>query len=95
MIKAHLILGGTNGMGTVLDVENWDYCSFNCMVSVKWQNSSVNRYRMGYKGKVDLKYTAPKNDLFYYSTHLPKAGNKFHMYYISTFLVNCLNQTSF
>lgn len=61
-------------MGKVVDIRGWDTESGRSVASVTWSNGTTNVYRMGHKGKVDLKYVSDGQGGFYYKDHLPKLG---------------------
>uniref|UniRef100_A0A671S9K6 E3 ubiquitin-protein ligase MIB2 n=1 Tax=Sinocyclocheilus anshuiensis TaxID=1608454 RepID=A0A671S9K6_9TELE len=44
------------------------------VASVTWSSGTTNVYRMGHKGKVDLKYVSDVQGGYYYKEHLPKLG---------------------
>ncbi|CAB4055484.1 MIB [Lepeophtheirus salmonis] len=71
--------GGEDNIGIVLDVSGWDEESGRSVVTVKWNSTfSTNVYRLGHKGKVDVKYVSGKQAFhgFYYPEHLPILGDK-------------------
>uniref|UniRef100_A0A669BPN2 E3 ubiquitin-protein ligase MIB2 n=1 Tax=Oreochromis niloticus TaxID=8128 RepID=A0A669BPN2_ORENI len=66
--------GGEGKVGKVVDIRGWDNESGRSVASVTWSNGTTNVYRMGHKGKVDLKYVTDGQGGFYYKDHLPKLG---------------------
>lgn len=66
--------GGPQSVGQVLDVRGWELESFRSVACVKWKPTSTNVYRVGHKGKVDLKCITVGSGGSYYKTHLPKLG---------------------
>ncbi|KAM9430889.1 E3 ubiquitin-protein ligase MIB2-like isoform 1-T1 [Salvelinus alpinus] len=66
--------GGEGKVGKVVDIRGWDTESGRSVASVTWSNGTTNVYRMGHKGKVDLKYVSDVQGGFYYKDHLPKLG---------------------
>ncbi|KAJ8016655.1 hypothetical protein DPEC_G00009500 [Dallia pectoralis] len=66
--------GGEGKVGKVVDIRGWDTESGRSVASVTWSNGATNVYRMGHKGKVDLKYLSDVQGGFYYKDHLPKLG---------------------
>ncbi|KAG7261702.1 hypothetical protein CRUP_008032, partial [Coryphaenoides rupestris] len=66
--------GGEGKVGKVVDIRGWDTESGRSVASVTWTNGTTNVYRMGHKGKVDLKYISDVQGGFYYKDHLPKLG---------------------
>ncbi|XP_028849446.1 E3 ubiquitin-protein ligase MIB2 isoform X2 [Denticeps clupeoides] len=66
--------GGEGKIGKVVDIRGWDTESGRSVASVTWSNGTTNVYRMGHKGKVDLKYVTDVQGGFYYKEHLPKLG---------------------
>lgn len=73
-----LCVGGEGKVGKVVDIRGWDNESGRSVASVTWSNGTTNVYRMGHKGKVDLKYVSDGQGGFYYKDHLPKLGRSFH-----------------
>lgn len=67
-------VGGEGKVGKVVDIRGWDTESGRSVASVTWSNGTTNVYRMGHKGKVDLKYVSDGQGGFYYKDHLPKLG---------------------
>ncbi|KAK6979128.1 E3 ubiquitin-protein ligase MIB2-like isoform X1 [Biomphalaria glabrata] len=61
--------GGEGSKGTVVDITDWEP-SFRTKVEVKWSNGSSYNYRVGHKGKVDLKCVQPASGGCYYKSHL-------------------------
>ncbi|XP_010766506.1 E3 ubiquitin-protein ligase MIB2-like isoform X2 [Notothenia coriiceps] len=66
--------GGEGKVGKVVDIRGWDTESGRSVASVTWSNGTTNVYRMGHKGKVDLKYVSDGQGGFYYKEHLPRLG---------------------
>ncbi|XP_030641535.1 E3 ubiquitin-protein ligase MIB2 isoform X2 [Chanos chanos] len=66
--------GGEGKVGKVVDIRGWDTESGRSVASVTWSNGTTNVYRMGHKGKVDLKYVTDGQGGYYYREHLPKLG---------------------
>uniref|UniRef100_A0A8C9V2Y3 E3 ubiquitin-protein ligase MIB2 n=1 Tax=Scleropages formosus TaxID=113540 RepID=A0A8C9V2Y3_SCLFO len=66
--------GGEGKVGKVVDIRGWDTESGRSVASVTWSNGTTNVYRMGHKGKVDLKYVSDVAGGYYYKEHLPKLG---------------------
>ncbi|XP_064156928.1 E3 ubiquitin-protein ligase MIB2 isoform X4 [Anguilla rostrata] len=66
--------GGEGKIGKVVDIRGWDTESGRSVASVTWANGTTNVYRMGHKGKVDLKYVSDVAGGYYYKEHLPKLG---------------------
>ncbi|KAM6977226.1 E3 ubiquitin-protein ligase MIB2 [Aplochiton taeniatus] len=66
--------GGEGKVGKVVDIRGWDTESGRSVASVTWTNGTTNVYRMGHKGKVDLKYVSDVQGGYYYKDHLPKLG---------------------
>ncbi|KAM3618642.1 uncharacterized protein V6R79_023017 [Siganus canaliculatus] len=66
--------GGEGKVGKVVDIRGWDTESGRSVASVTWSNGTTNVYRMGHKGKVDLKYVSDGQGGYYYKDHLPKLG---------------------
>lgn len=72
----YVCVGGEGKVGKVVDIRGWDTESGRSVASVTWSNGTTNVYRMGHKGKVDLKYVSDGQGGFYYKDHLPKLGKK-------------------
>uniref|UniRef100_A0A8C1Y4Z4 E3 ubiquitin-protein ligase MIB2 n=1 Tax=Cyprinus carpio TaxID=7962 RepID=A0A8C1Y4Z4_CYPCA len=76
--------GGEGKVGKVVDIRGWDQESGRSVASVTWSSGTTNVYRMGHKGKVDLKYVSDVQGGYYYKEHLPKLGknqlSKAHIY---------------
>ncbi|XP_052759643.1 E3 ubiquitin-protein ligase MIB2-like isoform X2 [Mya arenaria] len=66
--------GGEGKIGKVTDVRGWDSESGRSVAAVTWSSGSTNVYRVGHKGKVDLKYMQAASGGFYYKDHLPVLG---------------------
>ncbi|KAJ8257614.1 hypothetical protein GJAV_G00187700 [Gymnothorax javanicus] len=66
--------GGEGKVGKVVDIRGWDTESGRSVASVTWANGTTNVYRVGHKGKVDLKYVSDVAGGHYYKEHLPKLG---------------------
>ncbi|CAB0015221.1 unnamed protein product [Nesidiocoris tenuis] len=67
---------GGSRCGRVLDVKGWENETWRSVVNVAWSNGSTNIYRMGHKGKVDLKCEEPASPGTYYPEHLPILGKE-------------------
>ena len=77
----HFMLSGcsvalyTEGkQGKVIDIRGWDSESWRSVANVQWTSGSTNVYRLGHKGKVDLKYVKPGAGWNYYPDHLMVLG---------------------
>lgn len=68
------ILGGEGKIGKTTDIRGWDSESGRSVAHVTWQSGSTNVYRVGHKGKVDLKYISAAPGWTYYKEHLPVLG---------------------
>ncbi|XP_070207241.1 E3 ubiquitin-protein ligase MIB2-like isoform X2 [Littorina saxatilis] len=66
--------GGEGKIGKVSDIRGWDSESGRSVAHVTWCSGSTNVYRVGHKGKVDLKYITASSGGFYYRDHLPVLG---------------------
>ena len=67
-------IGGEGKVGKVIDIRGWDKESRRSVANVMWASGSTNVYRIGHKGKVDLKYVADSPGPQYYRNHLPVLG---------------------
>ncbi|GAB6018437.1 hypothetical protein CHUAL_000145 [Chamberlinius hualienensis] len=68
--------GGDSKTGRVVDIAGWDNESSRSVANVTWSSGSTNVYRLGHKGKVDLKYVQEASGGFYYREHLPILGQE-------------------
>ncbi|KAM8954859.1 E3 ubiquitin-protein ligase MIB2 isoform 3-T3 [Lycaon pictus] len=66
--------GGEGKLGRVVDIRGWDVETGRSVASVTWADGTTNVYRVGHKGKVDLKCVNEAAGGFYYKEHLPKLG---------------------
>lgn len=57
-----------------MDIRGWDVETGRSVASVTWADGTTNVYRVGHKGKVDLKCVGEAAGGFYYKEHLPKLG---------------------
>lgn len=60
----------------MIDIRGWDKASGRSVASVRWARSS-NVYRVGHKGKVDLKCVVDAPGGSFYRDHLPILGQNF------------------
>ncbi|XP_068096674.1 E3 ubiquitin-protein ligase MIB2 isoform X3 [Hyperolius riggenbachi] len=66
--------GGEHKVGRVVDIRGWDVETGRSVANVTWADGTTNVYRVGHKGKVDLKCIADAPGGHYYKEHLPKLG---------------------
>uniref|UniRef100_A0A7N4NGK8 E3 ubiquitin-protein ligase MIB2 n=1 Tax=Sarcophilus harrisii TaxID=9305 RepID=A0A7N4NGK8_SARHA len=66
--------GGEGKAGRVMDIRGWDVETGRSVASVTWADGTTNVYRVGHKGKVDLKCVVEAPGGFYYKEHLPRLG---------------------
>uniref|UniRef100_F6ZI07 E3 ubiquitin-protein ligase MIB2 n=1 Tax=Monodelphis domestica TaxID=13616 RepID=F6ZI07_MONDO len=66
--------GGEGKPGRVIDIRGWDVETGRSVASVTWADGTTNVYRVGHKGKVDLKCVVEAPGGFYYKDHLPRLG---------------------
>nr|XP_033777263.1 E3 ubiquitin-protein ligase MIB2 isoform X1 [Geotrypetes seraphini]XP_033777264.1 E3 ubiquitin-protein ligase MIB2 isoform X1 [Geotrypetes seraphini]XP_033777265.1 E3 ubiquitin-protein ligase MIB2 isoform X1 [Geotrypetes seraphini]XP_033777267.1 E3 ubiquitin-protein ligase MIB2 isoform X1 [Geotrypetes seraphini]XP_033777268.1 E3 ubiquitin-protein ligase MIB2 isoform X1 [Geotrypetes seraphini]XP_033777269.1 E3 ubiquitin-protein ligase MIB2 isoform X1 [Geotrypetes seraphini] len=66
--------GGEGKAGRVMDIRGWDVETGRSVASVTWSDGTTNVYRVGHKGKVDLKCITDGSGGYYYKDHLPKLG---------------------
>ncbi|XP_067423319.1 E3 ubiquitin-protein ligase MIB2 isoform X2 [Emydura macquarii macquarii] len=66
--------GGEGKTGRVVDIRGWDVETGRSVASVTWSDGTTNVYRVGHKGKVDLKCIVEAPGGFYYKEHLPRLG---------------------
>jgi len=76
-----LFLGGCGKQGRVLDIRGWDSESGRSVANVAWDSGSTNVYRLGHKGKIDLKYIQDASGGLYYRDHLLKLGKPVRSHY--------------
>jgi len=70
----YVLVGGCGKQGIVLDIRGWDNESGRSVANIAWDSGSTNVYRLGHKGKIDLKYVQDANGGCYYRDHLLKLG---------------------
>ncbi|XP_062046272.1 E3 ubiquitin-protein ligase MIB2 isoform X3 [Lepus europaeus] len=66
--------GGEGKPGRVVDIRGWDVETGRSVASVTWADGTTNVYRVGHKGKVDLRCVGEAAGGFYYKEHLPRLG---------------------
>lgn len=66
--------GGEGKPGRVVDIRGWDNESGRSVANVTWSTGTTNVYRLGHKGKVDLKYISDAPGASCYRDHLPVLG---------------------
>jgi E3 ubiquitin-protein ligase mind-bomb len=66
--------GGEGKVGRVVDIRGWDSESGRSVANVIWSSGSTNVYRLGHKGKVDLKCVQASSAGSYYVNHLSVLG---------------------
>ncbi|KAL7645433.1 UNVERIFIED_CONTAM: hypothetical protein RMT77_003819 [Armadillidium vulgare] len=66
--------GGEGKWGRVTEIRGWDNESGRSVASVTWLSNTTNVYRVGHKGKVDVKYIQPATNGNIYLQHLPILG---------------------
>ncbi|MEE6483923.1 hypothetical protein FKM82_013690 [Ascaphus truei] len=66
--------GGEAKVGRVVDIRGWDVETGRSVASITWVDGTTNVYRVGHKGKVDLKCITDAPGGHYYRDHLPKLG---------------------
>ncbi|KAM7139423.1 E3 ubiquitin-protein ligase MIB2 isoform 1-T4 [Macrochelys suwanniensis] len=66
--------GGEGKTGRVVDIRGWDVETGRSVASVTWSDGTTNVYRVGHKGKVDLKCIVEASGGFYHKEHLPRLG---------------------
>ena len=71
-----LLVGGCGKQGQVLDIRGWDNESDRSVANIAWDSGSTNVYRLGHKGKIDLKYIKDASGGCYYREHLLKLGKQ-------------------
>ncbi|XP_071840048.1 E3 ubiquitin-protein ligase MIB2-like isoform X1 [Apostichopus japonicus] len=68
--------GGDGKIGRIKDIRGWDSESDRSVANVQWSNGNTNVYRVGHKGKVDLRCLDSVKGGTYYKDHLWKLGQK-------------------
>ncbi|KAH9495556.1 E3 ubiquitin-protein ligase mib2 [Bulinus truncatus] len=70
--------GGQDKEGIVTRIRKWTPETRRSAAEVQWpgENRRPETYRVGHKGKMDLKYTKPESGGFYYKSHLPAVGKR-------------------
>lgn len=67
--------GGEGSIGRLAEIKGWEKDTFRSIAEVEWgQSSKRNVYRVGHKGKMDLKVTKPGEGWLYFPDHLPILG---------------------
>ncbi|KAK7069478.1 E3 ubiquitin-protein ligase mib2, partial [Halocaridina rubra] len=66
--------GGEGKCGRVTEIRGWDNESGRSVANVTWVCGSTNVYRVGHKGKVDLKVLLAATNGHIYTEHLPVLG---------------------
>jgi len=66
--------GGDGKVGRVIDIRGWDNESGQSVGNVAWTSGSTNVYRIGHKGKVDLRLVQASTGGRYYRESLPVLG---------------------
>ncbi|XP_074653934.1 E3 ubiquitin-protein ligase MIB2-like [Tubulanus polymorphus] len=66
--------GGEGRLGKVSDIRGWEGESGRSVACVSWVSGVTNVYRLGHKGKVDIKYITDAVGCMYYPDHLPVLG---------------------
>uniref|UniRef100_A0A2I3SZ16 E3 ubiquitin-protein ligase MIB2 n=1 Tax=Pan troglodytes TaxID=9598 RepID=A0A2I3SZ16_PANTR len=74
LLAGTLSPGGEGKPGRVVDIRGWDVETGRSVASVTWADGTTNVYRVGHKGKVDLKCVGEAAGGFYYKDHLPRLG---------------------
>lgn len=63
--------------GRVEDIRGWDNESGRSVANVLWMSTGgTNVYRLGHKGKMDIKYIEESTGGSYYKDHLPVLGEE-------------------
>lgn len=75
--------GGEGKTGKVIDIRGWDNESGRSVANVTWTSGSTNVYRLGHKGKVDLKYIQDSPGGYYFRDHLPILGQTVEAYSVN------------
>ncbi|KAG0711656.1 E3 ubiquitin-protein ligase MIB2 [Chionoecetes opilio] len=68
--------GGEGKHGKVSEIRGWDNESGRSVASVTWTCGSINVYRVGHKGKVDLKVVWAATSGHIYTQQLPVLGKQ-------------------
>nr|NP_001121594.1 zinc finger protein Ci-ZF(ZZ/RING)-1 [Ciona intestinalis]XP_018671186.1 zinc finger protein Ci-ZF(ZZ/RING)-1 isoform X2 [Ciona intestinalis]FAA00182.1 TPA: zinc finger protein [Ciona intestinalis] len=67
--------GGPTKLGKIVEIRGYQSESYRSVAQVTWDSGGTkNIYRVGHKGKVDLKYVGPGYGPSYYREHLPVCG---------------------
>lgn len=82
-IKLRLLLFLCSRGKTIFYFRGWEDETANSVAAVKWQETKQeNIYRVGHKGKMDLKCIKPASGPFFYKDHLPVCGELTAIYLI-------------
>ncbi|XP_073976711.1 E3 ubiquitin-protein ligase mind bomb 2 isoform X2 [Rhodnius prolixus] len=68
--------GGPESCGRIVETRGWDNETWRSVVNVTWASGLTNIYRVGHKGKVDLRCIELSNGGTYYPLHLALLGKK-------------------
>ena len=66
--------GGLGSQGWVKDVTNWNDQTGNSVACVIWSGQKENLYRLGHKGKVDVRCVTHSSGGTIFPSHLPVLG---------------------
>ncbi|XP_059173149.1 E3 ubiquitin-protein ligase MIB2-like [Physella acuta] len=66
--------GGSGTEGMILNIDDWGEDSFRSKATVLWPSRSINNYRLGHNGSMDLRCIKPSKGGSYYKDHLPVLG---------------------
>lgn len=58
----------------MIDIRGWDMETERSVANILWQSGTANVYRLGHKGKADLKYKTAAVGGPYFKDHLPVLG---------------------
>jgi hypothetical protein len=75
--------GGEEVQGVIQDICDWGPSGYRGAVRVCWENRNhtVERYRVGGDGEVDLVVVQSADGYSYYPDHLPSVGKYIHCKY--------------
>ncbi|XP_019848978.1 PREDICTED: E3 ubiquitin-protein ligase MIB2-like [Amphimedon queenslandica] len=69
--------GGIGNIGHLVTIKGWEKDTFRSVAEVEWKKGGKkNVYRVGHKGKVDIKAITPGEYGYYFPDHLPVLGKK-------------------
>lgn len=79
-----MYLAGNGNKGEIIAVVNFSSSTDRDAVEVTWDTGFTNVYRLGYKGKLDVKCVGTSTAGHYYVDHIPALSTKQSVSYLFT-----------